>query len=342
MTTPQRPWPLRLRRFLFAATSALAIGPLSTLAAASGAPGKAQAGYEAIPLGRGHLNRLCLAATVGGKKGLMILDCGASHTVLNEATYRFLLPGPGHPLPAGVPKSASVNGMAVPVVVAPDFIVGKTNLGAALVGLVPRHYLYQASPDDGYGGGRLYDGLLGENFLRRYHAIIDCGRLVLFFSTDPKKKLRFDSDFVKAGWTRVPMSDLGNNFTVPCTLHGHKFRLIVDTGTPFTNLDRNLLLTAQVESRDLPMRGGLIGMSASQTGFAKLSTLQIGDYTVNNIQMTTTAQSLAAFGGPHDKGSGGPIVGLFGGDALANNSAVIDIGDKVLYLKPAQGKAGHL
>ncbi len=294
-------------------------------------------GYQLVRLGRGHNNRLCLASTVNDIKGLMMVDTGANNTALSDGTYHSLLFNAAHKLPSGLPRAYQLNGTNIPLAEAPDFRVGRSNLGAVPVALVPRHYLFDTTSLE--GKGRFYDGLLGENILRHYGAIIDCGRLMLYLDIDPARKLNLSSSFMRHGWTRISMIDTGSHFAVPCVLNGHKFRLIVDTGAPFTNLDRHLLAAAQIGSHDLSVRGGgLIGTEAQQVGLVDLDHLQIGDYTATGVHMTTTSQSLAAFGGRHDNLAGGPIVGLLGGDVLANNGAVIDIGNKALYLKHIEGK----
>ena len=295
-------------------------------------------GYQIVRLGRGHNNRLCLVGVVAGTKGLMMLDTGASNTALSEATYRSLLLDASAKLPPGVPRSVSLNGTRTPLAEAPNFYVGKSDLGAVPVSLVPRRYLFDAGAPG--SKGRLYDGLLGDNILRHYNALIDCARLVLYLDIDPGKKLNQSASFVRHGWTRVPMSDTGHHFTVPCVLNGRNFRLVVDTGAPFTNLDRNLLDAARIGSHDLPLRGGLIGTEAEQAGLVDLNQLQIGGYTATGVHMTATRESLAAFGGGQDRSAGGPIVGLLGGDILASNGAVIDMGTRALYLKHPVGKAG--
>ena len=296
-------------------------------------------GYEVVRLGRKYNNRLCLEGTVTGIRGLMMLDTGANNTALSDATYRSLLAGAAARLPTGLPRAVSLNGTNTPLAEATDFHVGKSNLGAVPVCLIPHHYLLDANPDD--ARGNLYDGLMGENILRHYNALVDCGRLMLYLNIDPARKLNLSSSFVRNGWTRVPMSDLGNDFTVPCVLNGHRFRLIVDTGSPFTNLDRGLLASAQVGSHDLPVRGGLIGTAVVRVGVVDLDRLQIGGYTAAGVRMTTTSQSLAAFGGRQDRTAVEPIVGLLGGDMLANNNAVIDIGKQGPLSETCQRQGGQ-
>ena len=290
-------------------------------------------GYQIVALGRGHYNRLCLAGTVAGIKGLMMVDTGASTTALSDATYHSLSLDASYKLPGGLPSQIRFNGTDIPLAEAPNFYVGKSNLGAVPVSLIPSSYLFDANPQGGQG--RHYDGLLGENILRHYNALIDCGRLVLYLDIDSAKKINLSSAFVRQGWTRVPMTYTGSHYTVPCVLNGHSYRLVVDTGSPFTNLDRHLLTAAGITSHDLPVRGGLIGTQREQVGMVDLDHLQIGGYTVNGVHMTTTAQSLAAFGGSRGYSTDVPVIGLLGGDTLASNHAVIDIGSQTLFLKHA-------
>ena len=288
-------------------------------------------GYQIVGLGRERNNRLCFAATIAGVKGLMIVDTGLQATVLNEKTYRPLLSAAALNLPAGLPHAVSLNGTRIPLAEAPDFRVGPSNLGAVPVGMLPGSDL--TDPGRGGASGRAYDGLVGENVLRHYNAVIDCARLVLYLNLDPAKKLALPASFERAGWTRVPMTDTGHHFLVPCEVNGRRFRLVVDTGAPFTNLDLHLLNAAQVPSHALGLRGGLLATSTEQVSLVDLDRLQIGGYTARGVRLTATAQSLKAFGGARDNASDQPILGLLGGDILASNGAVVDLGNRMLYLK---------
>ena len=291
-------------------------------------------GYRLIRLGRKHNNRLCFAATVAGTKGLIMLDTGAANTALNGGTYRSLRLGGTASLPAGIPRALSLNNATAPMAEAPDFQVGPSNLGAVPVCLIPSQYLLDGGPGD--GGGQLYDGLLGQNILRHYGAMIDCARLVLYLDLDPAKKLDLAASFARHGWTRVPMIDTGTHYLVPCTLNGRRYRLVVDTGAPFTNLDRGLLKDAQVTTRDVPFRSNLIGKDPEPVSLVDVDRLQIGGYAVRDAHMTATAQSLAEFAGHGDRSLDEPILGLLGGDLLARNGAIIDIGNQAIYFKPAE------
>ncbi len=298
-------------------------------------------GYKIVRLGRGPHNRICLAATIEGTEGLIILDTGASATVLGEGKYKFLLSGGDRKLPAGMPKTISVNGLTSPTTVARSYRLGSLDLGAVPCCIVPSRYFYDYQELYAQGSERQYDGLMGENLLRHYNAIVDCSRLLLYLNTDPAHKIDPGPALVRAGWTRVPMSDLGNDFTVPCTLGGHRFRLAVDTGAPYTDLDTDQLRKTEIQAVDTQMTSSLIGQHDVSTGFLKVDSIRIGDYTAGTSQaFVRTGLSAAMTDRRHASVTDAPILGLLGGNFLSHNSAIIDVGNHGLYLKPENTTGG--
>ena len=290
-------------------------------------------GYEIVRLGRGHLNRLCLAANIEGTKGLMIVDTGASKTSLNSDKYKFLLPGPDRKLPPGVPTYVPVNNMTCPVGLARNFQIGDVNLGALPVALVGNNFLYDRQMLYQADSARQYDGLMGENLLRHYRAIVDCGRMTLYLNTDPARKANLGPALTRAGWTRIPMEDFGNDFAVPCTLGSHHFRMVVDTGAPFTTLDKDRLRITGLQSAEVRAHGGLIGTHGGEIGLLRIDNLKIGDYTAVNSQTVTLPGLAGVMERKQGTVANAPLLGLLGGNFLAANGAMVDVGDRALYLK---------
>ena len=285
-------------------------------------------GYLVLPLGRGHFNRLCFAATLEGVQGLMILDTGAAHSGLSASKYAFIKPGPNRPLPSKMPATVYVNGRSAPVGFAHNFLVHNTDLGANVFPLLPQHDLYDASLSN-----RQYDGLFGEDYLRHFRAVVDCGRLVAYFNLDPARKTNLGPALTRAGWTAVPMHDLHNNFVVPCEINGHRFRMIVDTGAPFVAMDVRMLLTAGVSGRSTHLRSGVIGTHVGETQFARVPQVSFGQYQATDVQVFTNSNNARYFQDTANDVASGKVLGLLGGDFLANHHAIIDVGGSTLYLR---------
>ena len=310
---------------VFARASALASPP-------SGQPSAAHplAGYEIIRLGQGHFNRLDFVATIDGVKGLLFVDTGATHTVLSAEKYDFLLKN-GVKRPPNVPASARFNGMSAPVAIAKDVELGSLHRTDVPFPLVRRQFLFDSLARLGYD--RQFDGFLGENFLRGYNAILDCGRLALYLNTNPQQKLNPAKALIENGWTQVPMASVDIHFAVSCTLAGHPVRLLVDTGAPFTVFDSSAMQAAHIEQQELNLRAGIVGYIPSAEYAIKANTLQIGNYVASNLHLLSNAKLKEPLALAKVPANEAPVVGLLGGNTLCDNGAIIDIGNHYLYLK---------
>ena len=292
-------------------------------------------GYEVVRLGSGNYNRLTFNATIEGKTGKMVLDTGAAGTFLGEGKFGFLRPGADRQLPTGVPKTAEINGSRVQVGYARDFHVGNTNLGALPLRLAPDRDLFEGKLGVAPDAGRQYDGYLGEDILRHFSAIVDVGRLILYLNVDPKRRTDPGRALVAAGWTRVPMDDYHNDFTVECSLNRKRFRLIVDTGAPFTVLDDHTVRGAQLAIRNLPMQAGVIETHAEEIALVLTDSLTIGGYTATGVHLLSEPGMHTALHTNFSESA--PVVGLLGGDIMRRHNALIDVGHKALYLKSPGG-----
>ena len=227
--------------------------------------------------------------------------------------------------------------MKARVAFARDFHLGSVDLGGSQFPLVPEDELYEHRHFSYRGRFGNYDGIMGENFLCRYRAIVDCHRQLLYLSLHPVKTPGLAHVLCPNGWTCIPMADAGEDFCVPCQINGHAFRLIVDTGAVFTTLDQDWLDGSHVQSSGLPLRASVIGNTSHAMGLAKLDRLQIGDYTAMNVQIASSVDLGRVVGRVDVKNAAVPIVGVLGSDTLAFNGAIIDIGGHALYLKHMTG-----
>lgn len=289
-------------------------------------------GYEIIPLGRGHYNRLTLAATINGVKGLFYVDTGASLCLLNATKYSFLRQNAAE-RPANIPSVVHPNGLAAPVCMATDVQIGAVKIAKMAFPTLPQRYFYDAAMLYADNSSRQYDGLLGESILRHFNAVVDCGHLGLYLNLDPSRKLDLSNALTHHGWTQIPMTNFGANFTVPCTFGNKPFRIIVDTGSPFTVFDSAQVSGAQVQQSDIPMRGHVLGYTSRQMSRVLTDSLRIGSYLATEVHLSSRPELSSAFKTPSSD-TGPPVIGLLGGDILAKNAAMIDIGNHNLYLKP--------
>jgi hypothetical protein len=288
--------------------------------------------YEIIRVVRGHYNRITLNLVIDGVKGLTVVDTGAEATLLNTGTFGFLLKN-GAKRPDNLPATAKMNENSLPLAVGRDVQLGAIHLHNVPLPLAPARFFHDAALPGSDASDRVYDGFLGENFLRHYNAVLDCARPALYLTIDPASKLNLDHALRQNGWTRTPMTNDGYDFTVLCTLKGHPYRLLVDTGCPFTSLNAAILSKEQIAQREIRAHSAVIGYLPDVVSVSTLDTLSIGDYTATKVPCMSTAGLGRQIPLQKTKPGDAPLAGLLGGDTLSNNNAIIDIGNHNLYLK---------
>ena len=170
-------------------------------------------------------------------------------------------PGPDRKLPSGVPSTVSVNGTRAPVTLARDFRVGGTELGASVATLVPRRLLF----DQTYDSDRQYDGFMGEDYLRRFQRCRGLWPVGPLLEHGPRQEAEPEAGLAAGGLDqgcRCPACRTTLSSRAKLTVN--RFRMLVDTGSPFAVMDRGMLRGCQgLGVQDIPMRGGVIGSQAA-------------------------------------------------------------------------------
>ncbi len=300
-------------------------------------------GYVVLPLTLVGPHTAGLRATINGHHTTLIVDTGAPLTVLDRRLYKGVVTSTttanASSLPADFPKSTQAQRSAgrhranrePPG--RRDALRQRAVLRHGPVGHVTTDYRdYNAThPDDPVGG------LIGEDILRHYAAIIDWPRRGIYFNTDPSKRLKLGPGLVAAGWTAVPMERTsGRHFAVSSTVNGKPYQLIVDTGAEFTTVD-----VSQLNYHDasyLPyvrgtMRTQMIG-GISEGRPMYLKDWMLGSYHVPEVSVL--GELLPGGLTNETSAAHGPVLGLLGREVLARNSAIIDISGSTLYVKPAK------
>jgi aspartyl protease family protein len=123
---------------------------------------------------------------------------------------------------------------------------------------------------------------------------------------------------------------LGNHMFVSTVINGHRTALLIDTGAPFTIIDRDSVKTLglAVQKTDATV-GGVFGWTHDRFGLSKIATLTMGNCTLANVPVTTADTNDLNYYSrlPH-------IDGLLGAYEMVKFGAVIDCARQMIYISP--------
>ena len=329
--------------FLGAALAAACLLPgVVGRASAQGIPG-----YVVLPLSPMQLaNQATLRVTMNGKSTMLVLDTGAPLTLLDNGFYQGARSQATTvnkaDLPPGMQQHVTANGQAAEVGYIDGLKAGAMDFGKSPV--VVTDLSATLGSYNHYHAQSAIGGLLGEDVLHRYSAIIDWRRHGVYFNTDPSKRLKLGPGLIASGWTAVPMEPASSqHFLVPCTVAGKPVRLIVDTGAEFTTFIPGIVPLNIIYNRDtgtsmarLASTGTALSMIGGDSMMhpARVTHWQVGNFEVDSssVAVGSIPRGLLNLQAKGD----GPILGLLGAEFLAKNNAILDIGGSTLYLKAKQ------
>jgi predicted aspartyl protease len=125
----------------------------------------------------------------------------------------------------------------------------------------------------------------------------------------------------------------GNHLFVNTVMNGRRTALMVDTGCPFTLLDRasaHKVSLGVEETKSYVI--GVVG-DAQRYGVAKLSTLAMGNCTFTNVPVQVADESdLNLYARPH-------LDGLFGAHEMAKFGMIVDCARQMIYVNPKGSSA---
>lgn len=171
------------------------------------------------------------------------------------------------------------------------------------------------------------EGLLGMNFLVQHGAVINCRTQQIFFSrTGPRLPLKGEY-YERMGFTQIPIRITPTGYAeVEATSAGSTYSCIIDTGSFWTTFNPKIaeeehIMTYRRGMISLPYAGeiNVPFLMGRPRGF-KIGGFDLSDLTVG------FAPTHAAHGTAHEWG------GLLGADLLFKRHAIIDLGNRTLYL----------
>ena len=303
---------------------------LATLSAAQAtSPSPAQASDPlVIPLavtGAGHLT---VKGSANGHPVRFVVDTACPVTIIDSATYPKLTGAD----PAAVghtfyPKTLAYRAASTGSVA--DLRIGGKPLGRVPVGVTALDTVLGRSQPDA-------EGILGSDLLLRYNAVIDLKSGTLVLNPNPGQKAALAQRVAREGYTAVTMSPTdGLHLAVPCVLSNVPQRLVVDTGSPGTVVQRAVLNSSELVR---PSRVSYLRTLGGTTTVAwlPLQNWSIGDFPVESAVVETGNFRGGIF--TERTSNGGQVAGQLGLEPLAHFRALVDFGNRKIYLRNAEAR----
>jgi predicted aspartyl protease len=287
-------------------------------------------GYTCIELQAGEGSEMTAAGKLNGKKVNLSLDTGATITAIDRSV--------GRSLPRLDPKVRQVDDPVLGLLSDKDLVVVEElklgtvefrNLPAIVMdasvhytpsGSLAAHPSLATNPKP-----RLFQVLLGGDFLLRNHSVLHVGANCLYVrATAPSPAVAevLEASLLQSRMARIPLtSHLETLFLVGLTVQDQPFTFLLDTGSFITTLDAKCAATLSLSREETPIRGvGVKGWS-SALRMARSARLSLGprtfaEYPIGIAELHPWLKS---------NDTNAPVVqGLMGPDLLSRANAIID------------------
>jgi predicted aspartyl protease len=329
---------MRLTRHLGILPILIGVVPAMTLAVSGKAQSPQLAGYKALRVHYGPWNQMIAKVNINGHPANLIVDTGANQTILDaDAAESYDVRPSQRSESLGRKPSldsmayigmTSINGQALPLAFVRSLTAGNTNFGSSVVVLLAPGA--HSSFSNRWANGELrVDGALGSNILVRHKAVLNCRTEYIFFKTDPSRPSHLVSSAAAAKFARVPLRQEDNGaFTVPCSIHGHGGRLVVDTGGFVTTFHE-----AEIKSLGIALQPIHASANFSTGDKRPISIGQFNDFTIGDFKVPPAKFGVAML--PYFVLAQGSTrsIGILGMDFLYKFRAIIDFDSMSLFLK---------
>ena len=193
------------------------------------------------------------------------------------------------------------------------------------------------------------DPVLGTDFLHYTNAVIICKYSTMLFNVNQKKAVGLSDSLIKFGYTEIDLrlsrvSDLNKisykksdktfnleigTFTVCANFNGIKGNILIDTGASYTSIDHDL---AKFTGRKVKQQNSIYFIDAvgniSYPSLIFADSLKIDKYFLGIKRFFPIFEGLNKNVSSQDL----PFLGVLGIDYLTKNNAIIDFGNRKVYL----------
>jgi predicted aspartyl protease len=276
--------------------------------------------------------RFSINAEIGGKKVSLLIDSGCSMTIVDESLAK-RLKTLGQ---LGVELEDSVLGTLTnsSLVLVDKLVLGRAQFLNQPATVEKIRFDFVHAEDE---------GILGYDFLRRNHCVLDCGRRQLYVrgaAPSDQESKALSETLRRSGFVPVEMNWVPS---IEVKLNGHPTRLLVDTGAPWTLLDDAYAKELSLNSVKVAASGTLVPteMYATLVGLDSVGAHKVHVVKVNTLQMGESKWSDVHFGVVALKAwklESSVAQGFLGRDKLVGDGALMDFASNTLWLRPEKKK----
>ena len=310
----------RARRLQKMAVLLACVAPLSISGAVKSRSAMQLAGYKAVRVHYGPMNKMIMSVRINGQPANLLLDTGSNQLILDTEAAELCGVRPSQRGLRYI-RFTEIQGQSLPVGFVQNISAGSMNFGSSLV------TLRRTSQAEAVNA--TFDGVLGLDILLRYKALINCHTKLVFFKVDQAQRINLGSVAASEKFTRVPIRrEETGALTVPCSIRAQPTRLLIDTGAFVTILHESFVRSLGLVSESTRISAQFGRGTSKKISAAKLEDLNIGAFKVPRAKFGVAPLPQFALQQGDTK-----IAGILGMDTLYICHAIIDLDGMNLFLK---------
>jgi len=270
----------------------------------------------------------------GAKRTWWLIDTGAPGSLIAPSLQKKLsLPTPPPPTRSQV----KISGKSYPVVMAQNVDFNGAQIGPGYMAVAPLDVM-EKERTNALSGGFEKGGLIGMNFLLKRGALINYKTYQIFLSLHGSALPLSREGYEKMGYAYVPLRITPRGYVeVEGTIGGSTYSFLLDTGAFVSELEPKIR-----ERNHLAYKATRALLTAPYAGIkeVRLTQATIPGFKIGNQDLSVYRIGFAE-SHTFDPGFLHEYGGILGPDLLHFHEAIIDLGNRALYLKPDYRRRKH-
>jgi Aspartyl protease len=278
----------------------------------------------------GSNNHLVVPVSInGGEKPWWIVDTGAPISVISReqaASTGLQRIDSG----SGMPAAPIVESHRVKVLYAASMVSEGFDFGGEELAVLGRGTTLSESTRTKNKSDFRPAGIIGLHTLAKYGAVINCRVRQIFLNPAGGGLPLPREGYEKMGFVYIPLDfTTDHHIEAVGTIGSNNYSFLIDTGSEFTFIAADIQRQEHIPFYD--RQGILLGIhdfNKATISSGSLPNFRLGDCSLNRTAVGFVDLNLRI------SGLSQPFAGLIGADILYYHSAIIDVGNRALYLKP--------